>query len=318
MHRDLGRPLRLDLEQGEREAESFDTVDAGHRLQDEGAVGLPPLLDREQRGRVARLAGAREGLLPVVERKVGEVLVEGDGQVAGSARGPGCYVRDERPRSVRGPDAQAGGPARGRGPGPREAVAAESDGARGRQLDRRAEAREGERDAVAGHALRADGEAERPQAERAAFGAFLVEVPPGLPGGEGQRSVVAAEAVRAQRADEEARPGRHRDRGQAPLAGPGRARGERQDGQQEERGQNGRPPRQPPHRTCRRVQHERRTGQDRGEDAGTGESTHAFGNPSSRPASRTRRSSRRTGSPATFEGDPSTVSMKSAPLPSTW
>ena len=130
--------------------------------------------------------------------------------------------------------------------------------------------------------------------------------------------MVAAQAVDAQRADEDDGPGRHGDGGRAPLAGPGRARGERQDGQQEERGQHGRLPRQPPRRACRRVQGERRGGQDRGEDPGTGERAHAFGNPSSRPASRTRRSSRRTGSPATLEGDPSTVSMKRAPLPSTW
>ena len=202
--------------------------------------------------------------------------------------------------------------------GPRETGTAEGDGAPGRQLDRRAAAREGERDAGAGHALGADGEPERPQAERAALGVFLVEVPQGLPGGEGQRAVVAAQAVDAQRADEDDRPGRRRDRGQAPLAGPGRARGERQDAEQEERGQDGGLPRQPPRGACRRVQGERRGGEDRGEDAGTGERAHAFGNPSSRPASRTRRSRRRTGSPATFEGDPSTVSMKRAPLPSTW
>jgi hypothetical protein len=50
-------------------------MDAGHGADHEHPPGGRPARDAEERGRIARLVGARERLLALVEGEVGEVLV---------------------------------------------------------------------------------------------------------------------------------------------------------------------------------------------------------------------------------------------------
>ena len=210
---------------------------------------------------------------------------------------------------------RAAPPVGGRARGAAEAVAPEGHGPAWREQDGPALAGQRELDrAVRPHPSRPDREPERPQAERAAPGPGLVEVPPRLAGREGERAVVPAQPVDAEGPHDAEGPGRGERRRHAPVAGRRGPHREAQRPEDERGGQDGGTGRD--EGRGRRVQGEGRGDEDGGEDAGTGERAH--GSPSSRPASRTSRSTRRTGSPATFEGEPSTVSMKRAPFPSTW
>ena len=110
VHRDLGRPLRLDLEQGEREAESLDAVDAGHRLQDEGAVGLPPFSIVSS---AAGLRGSEErekGCCCSSSAKSGKYSSRAIVRSPARPGAPGGHVRDERAARRPRPRRAAGRP----------------------------------------------------------------------------------------------------------------------------------------------------------------------------------------------------------------
>ena len=308
----------LDVHEREGDAEPLDAVDAGHRLQHERPMALGPAPHREERRRVAGLERARERLLLLVESEVREVLLDRQLEAGHLGRLARHEVRLRRLRSVRHGDAQAGRAARRRRARAGEAIPAVGHGALVAQLRRLAGGKREKGAAVGAHALDADVEAERAQAERAAAQARLLEVAAGLPGAERERAVVAGDSVDAQRHDH----GRRAEGGEPRRDAVGCRRGE---GARDERGRREKEEsgggevalRKPRRSTQGRVERDRGGGEQRRGNDRPAEAAHA-GQPSSRPASRARRSTRRTGRPATFEGEPSTVSMKRAPRPSTW
>ena len=224
----LTRLVGDDVRERELPVETLRVMDAGQGANHEHAPGGRPPRDAQERGRIARLVRAGERLLALVEGEVGEILRQGDVEIARLALLP-LAQGDLSLRAFGDADHQpgvAGGDAL------RRADPVSGHGGRATRRDTHAPlgVRLAQHDgAVRLDRLQHDGIAERMKAERASARAFLVEGARPLPLGQRHRALLAAHRVVGHGQRERGRA--HRD--QAPRGAPV------EQGDDEERGEAG-------------------------------------------------------------------------------